>query len=139
MRLLFCALVISIGLSHAALADKINPPEVFAAQVAEEWLTLMDTEEYAKSWVESASYFKGAVTQAQWLQSASAARQPLGSLIRRSLKSANYMTTLPGAPDGQYVILQYEAEFKNKKYAIETITPMLDKDGKWRVSGYFIK
>lgn len=27
----------------------------------------------------------------------------------------------------------------NKKSAIETVTPMMDKDGKWRVSGYYIK
>jgi phosphoglycolate phosphatase len=29
--------------------------------------------------------------------------------------------------------------FQNKKSAIETVMPMLDSDGKWRVSGYFIK
>jgi phosphoglycolate phosphatase len=29
--------------------------------------------------------------------------------------------------------------FENKKSAIETITPTLDNDGEWRVSGYFIK
>ncbi len=49
------------------------------------------------------------------------------------------MTSLPGAPDGEYVVIQYNTEFENKKVAIETITPMLDDDGKWRVSGYYIK
>jgi hypothetical protein len=28
---------------------------------------------------------------------------------------------------------------KNKRSAVETITPMRDPDGQWRVSGYFIK
>ena len=28
---------------------------------------------------------------------------------------------------------------ENKKSGIETVTPMLDNDGQWRVSGYFIK
>ena len=45
----------------------------------------------------------------------------------------------PGAPDGEYVVIQYEASFENKASAVETITPMLDKDGQWRVSGYFMK
>ncbi|MGB6002321.1 MAG: DUF4019 domain-containing protein, partial [Thermoanaerobaculia bacterium] len=27
----------------------------------------------------------------------------------------------------------------NKTTAIETVTPMKDEDGKWRVSGYFIR
>jgi hypothetical protein len=29
--------------------------------------------------------------------------------------------------------------FENKKAAIETVTPMHDKDGKWKVSGYYIR
>lgn len=49
------------------------------------------------------------------------------------------MTSLPGAPDGKYVVIQYDTSFENKKAAVETVTPMLDKDGKWRVSGYYIK
>jgi hypothetical protein len=32
-----------------------------------------------------------------------------------------------------------ETSFANKKSAIETVTPMLDKNGKWRVSGHFVK
>jgi len=37
------------------------------------------------------------------------------------------------------VVIQYESSFEHKQSAVETITPTLDKDGKWRVSGYFIK
>lgn len=44
-----------------------------------------------------------------------------------------------GAPDGEYVVIQFSASFANKKSALETITPMLGKDGKWRVSGYYMK
>jgi hypothetical protein len=55
------------------------------------------------------------------------------------LRSKHYTNTLPGAPDGEYVVIQYETSFENKKSAIETITPMLDEDGRWRVSGYYIK
>jgi hypothetical protein len=57
----------------------------------------------------------------------------------RALKNANYTKTLPGAPDGEYVVLQYETSFEHKQSAAETVTPTLDKDGKWPVSGYFIK
>lgn len=68
-----------------------------------------------------------------------ATRDPLGKLVSRKLKSADYKTSLPGAPDGQYVVIQYETSFEHKQSALETVTPMLDKDGKWRVSGYYIK
>jgi hypothetical protein len=46
---------------------------------------------------------------------------------------------LPGAPDGEYVVIQFETSFENKKSAIETVTPMIEINGGWRVSGYFIK
>jgi hypothetical protein len=45
---------------------------------------------------------------------------------------------LPGAPEGEYVVIQYETQFEHKAGAIETVTPLREKDGSWRVSGYFI-
>jgi hypothetical protein len=53
--------------------------------------------------------------------------------------STTYATELPGAPDGEYVVIQFAASFKAKKSAVETVTPMKDEDGSWRVSGYYIK
>ena len=63
----------------------------------------------------------------------------MGKLISRQVKSTSYRTSLPGAPDGEYVIIQFKTSFDNKKSAIETVTPMKEKDGSWRVSGYYIK
>ncbi len=37
------------------------------------------------------------------------------------------------------VVIQYDTSFQNKASAIETVTPSLEKDGVWRVSGYFVK
>jgi hypothetical protein len=53
--------------------------------------------------------------------------------------SAKYTRTLPGAPDGEYVVIQYSAAFEKRQSAVETVTPMFDRDGKWRASGYYIK
>ena len=50
-----------------------------------------------------------------------------------------YTTNLPGAPDGEYVVIQYKTSFQNKASAIETVTPMRDPDGVYRVSGYYIR
>ena len=82
---------------------------------------------------------KNAVTKDAFEKSMQAARKPLGKMKSREVKSKDYRTSLPGAPDGKYVVIQFETSFENKTAAIETITPMLDKDGKWRVSGYFIR
>lgn len=116
-----------------------SKPEEQAQQSAEAWLKLIDSGQYAKSWDEAAELFKATVTKDQWLNALNSTRNPLGKLASRKLKSATYTKTLPGAPDGEYVVLQYDTIFERKQSAVETITPMLDKDGKWRVSGYFIK
>lgn len=110
-----------------------------AIEAAEAWLSLVDEGWYIKSWREGATYFKDAVSQGQWLQSMVAFRKPLGKTLSRKLTSARYTTTLPGAPDGDYVVIQYQTSFENKLSAIETVTPMIDKDGSWKVSGYYIK
>ncbi len=114
-------------------------PEKEAQVAAEQWLALIDAGQFDESWESAASFFQAAVPQAQWLSSLDAVRKPLGSQESRKLKSAKYTKTLPGAPDGEYVVLQFATSFTNKKEAVETVTPMLDKDGKWKISGYFIK
>jgi len=111
-----------------------------AAQTsAGQWLGLVDQGKYAENWETAATYFKNAVPEQQWLQSMQGARQPLGKMVSRRLLSAQFTTSLPGAPDGRYVVIQYATSFENKASAVETVTPMLEADGKWKVSGYFIK
>jgi hypothetical protein len=46
---------------------------------------------------------------------------------------------LPGAPAGDYVVIQYATQFANKDKAVETVVPMRTPDGSWKVSGYFIR
>jgi len=121
-------------------AAKLAPTkEQQAQQVAEAWLKLIDAGKYDKSHDAAAKLFRDAVAKEMWAQQIKAVREPLGALKLRRLKSATYSTTLPGAPDGEYVVIQFETSFASKKDAIETVTPMLDADGKWHVSGYFIK
>lgn len=110
-----------------------------AVNSASAWLKLVDEGKYGESWETAASYFKNSVGKQQWDQMLSAVRKPLGKIVSRKLKSKDYMESLPGAPDGKYVVIQFTSVFENKKSAIETVTPMLDPDGKWKVSGYYIQ
>jgi hypothetical protein len=132
--------VLALGAVIAALVFGSDAAaEKAAQQSAQTWLALVDAGRYGQSWSEAAELFKQAVTQAQWESAVKAARGPLGKLQSRNLQSASYKRSLPGAPDGEYVVIQYATSFENKQSAIETITPMKDKDGVWRVSGYYIK
>ncbi len=110
-----------------------------AVPAAEEWLKLVDGGKYGESWDAAAELFRKAVPKDTWQQQLQAARQPLGKVQSRKAISAVETRRMPGAPDGQYVVVQFEMTFENKKQAVETVTPMKDKDGKWRVSGYFVK
>jgi hypothetical protein len=110
-----------------------------ALKATEEWLILIDTNEYGLSWDSAAVLFKNAITKEQWEKAIRPIRSAMGDLISRKVKSAKYTDSLPGAPDGEYVVIQFSTRFTNKNSAIETVTPMKDPDGKWRVSGYYIK
>jgi len=129
------AFVLSFGNAFAQGMD--NGKTAVAA--AEKWLALVDAGKNADSWKEAARFFKNSIKQNQWEQSLQAARQPLGNLTFRNLSSKVYTKTLPGAPDGEYVVMQFEASYENKKSALETVTCVKKKDGHYRVAGYYIK
>ena len=137
-RLLALVASTLILLGFSASAD--DSGSVDQAQVAaKSWLALTDGGKYGDSWDNASSLTKAAVTKADWEKAIKAGRAPLGALKARKVKSATFTRTLPGAPDGEYVVIQFESQFENKATAIETVTPMHDKDGAWRVSGYYIK
>jgi hypothetical protein len=140
---MFLRFVVLIGLglllmSGVAAAQNLQT-EKAAVDSAEKWLKVVDKGKYSDSWQKAATFFKNAVTKKQWEQSMISFREPLGRLVSRKVQSTQFTTSLPGAPDGKYVVITFETVFENKASAIETVTPMFDKDGKWHVSGYFIK
>jgi hypothetical protein len=135
--ILAIAMLSSIIFTGALQAKEVAEKAAITASSA--WLSLVDEGNYIGSWNQAAGLFRAAVTKDQWRQSLKAFRLPLGKVVVRKLISKQYTKTLPGAPDGEYVVIQYETKFEKKQSAIETITPMLDQDGKWRISGYYIK
>ena len=137
MKLLLTILLCVLTLSSISLGQ--SAAEKAATESANHWLSTIDGGDYAASWRPAAPMFKAAVSQEQWVQMLKATRAPLGKVISRKVKSAVYKTSLPGAPDGKYVVIQYESSFEHKASAIETVTPLLGDDGQWRVSGYYIR
>ncbi len=126
------------GLAAAPLrADEASRKA--ARSAAEAWLDLVDSEKYGESWDEAASLFKSRISKDKWTAMVGPVRKPLGSLKSRQFMGSKDAIELPGVPDGEYVIIQYQASYENKKNAVETITPAKDDDGRWRVSGYFVR
>lgn len=121
--------------SESSITDE-NKKE--AVNSAKEWLVLIDTRKYSESWDNAASIFQKAMPKEKWVETLNGLLPSYGKVIQREEISSKYFTELPGAPDGEYVVIQFNTSFENKKNCIETVTPMKD-DGKWKVSGYYIK
>ncbi len=126
-------------LSVVARAKTDEQKIAAAIESAKSWLQLIDEDKYGESWSQAAEFFKNNAPQQQWISSLPALRKPMGKMLSRKVINSTYTTSLPGAPDGQYVVIQFETSFENKQNAIETVTPMLESNGQWRVSGYYIK
>ena len=139
VRTIASLVAVALALSVITALAQDSDKEQTAVLAAEKWLRMVDEGKYSDSWQEAAEYFRNAINQEQWNRSLQAVRKPLGEVVSRQMKSATYTTSLPGAPDGEYVVIQFDTAFENKKAAIETVTPMMDQDGTWRVSGYYIK
>lgn len=128
-----------IAIFFAVAASVHADEQTHAAKTATlNWLAHLDNGDYQASWDSAASLFKNQVSAKQWRKAAAGVREPLGAVQSRELMTETLTNSLPGVPDGQYVVFQFRTVFANKAEAVETVTPMLD-NGEWRVSGYFVK
>lgn len=124
-------------LLFAGLPSANEKTEEAALAASTKWLTFVDNGDYSKSWERAASLFRAMVTKLEWETKLKTFRTHLGKVSERKVKSKQYAKTLLNAPEGEYVVIQYETVFKNKQTVSETVTTVLEKDGKWRVAGYY--
>lgn len=110
-----------------------------AANAVKQWLALVDAGKYRESWKEASTYFKKKVDSDKWVKSVREAREPLGEVKSRILKISHRVSSIPGAPEGDYFIMRYRTDFTGREDAIETITVIMDVDARWRIAGYFIR
>lgn len=111
-------------------------PKPNASQMA--WLTQVDAENYGASWEASAKVFRDAVTQSGWVESLNQYRRPMGKLISRDAGRVMQASGGAEAKPGALFTVQFKTKFTGGA-AVETVTCSLESDGKWRVSGYYIK
>jgi hypothetical protein len=139
LAMLTVALTVGLVAARGVRAAQNEKVDAAARKSVDAWLALVDQEKYGESWEAAAKLFRKAVTRDRWKEAVSPVRAPLGKVLSRKLRSAESKSSLPGAPDGKYVVFQFDTSFAGKKSAVETVTPMQEEDGSWKVSGYFIK
>ncbi|MCP4060998.1 MAG: DUF4019 domain-containing protein [Pseudoalteromonas sp.] len=128
-------ILVSIALLFSVTCLAGKPDEVNSAI---SWLEIVDSGDYEKSWHKAAPIFQNQLTSQKWEQALNQVRAPLGKVLSRQVKNASPHSSLPGAPDGEYVVITLATSFEQKKSATETIT-VSKVGGEWRAVGYFIK
>ncbi len=132
-------LMICLWLAPNAARAAVATPEEAGLNAAREWLVVVDAGKYVESWGTMAAGFKKDVSKRKWKKTITDIRQPLGKLVSRKFKSAEYSKELPGAPEGEYVVVQFDVSYERKPAATEKVTLILGQDLIWRVSGYAVK
>lgn len=122
------------------IADAASTSAPIAVDVAAatSWVTLIDAKRFDESWNEAGELFKSQMPQARWASTIQPVRGPMGAVSLRSLKSITKTAKLPGAPDGEYEVVQFQTRFDHKSEAIETVVLARETSG-WKVDGYFIR
>lgn len=132
------ALCASIVIAPTAVAQRASAVHK-GQEAAVAWLDLLDSGQYAASWDQAADQLQRTVTRPAWTALVRDRRAPLGPVLARRLKWASYTETLPDLAVGQSVVLEYETRFENKVSAVETVTPVKDARGVWKVGAYSIR
>lgn len=128
-------LIIALTAIAGPLIIFAGPAEDEASTAGQKWLALLDDQKYEESWKQSASMFRGQVTQEQWLASLKKFREPLGSLVSRTPARVDFTKSLRGAPDGEYAIVHFTTSFRNKNDVTERLT-LVKEDNRWQAAAY---
>ncbi|VVE33331.1 DUF4019 domain-containing protein [Pandoraea terrigena] len=124
--------------ARAAAVD-INRDVRPALEAADLWIGLADINRAQQSWEQAAPVFQRAISADAWAKRLQAARAPLGRVKSRKTHDAVFTRSLPGQPDGEYVVIQYDTVFEHKAEAHEMVTMAFGVDGRWRVAGYLVR
>ena len=135
MRTLIAVLA---AVATSGLIAVAAPAKEDAEAAAKTWVALIDGQKYEESWTQAGSLFQNGVKQPDWTRMVKGVRSGMGPLVSRKPLKTTMAKSLPGAPDGEYAVVQFDTVFKSKAKAVETITMMME-GGKWKCAGYFVK
>jgi Protein of unknown function (DUF4019) len=135
-RVRLAVVVVSVLLSCSPAQDPNVKAATYAAQ---DWLAQVDSGRYGESWDNASALFQQKISRERWEDTMGGGRSAYGAVVSRQLKSATPDNNIPAAPGGKFVVIQFRTRFANSPTLIETITPMQEPNGQWRVAGYFVK
>jgi len=110
-----------------------------AIAAGEKWLALIDSGKAGAAWDLSSKQLQSSVTRAKFIAAIGDVRKPLGKLEERTAERFARSHRLPGAPEGDYVIVEYTARFPKGKKLQEQLVWSIEESDVWRVAGYYYR
>ena len=139
-------LVIIAGLVLGGSAAAVTPEESAAIKAAENWLAPVDAGRGDASWAMAAAPFKATVTEQRWTSGLRDLRKPYGNVQSRKAQRLAHVGekpkdsgATPGGTTNDQLAIMFDTTFAGGKVANEEVTVLREKDGVWRVNGYFIR
>jgi len=129
---------VSSATALQASAPALAPSSAASAGQARKWLALFDQQNWSESWRQAGAMFRSQISADGWAAAILPVRKPLGAVASRTLVKVTKATSLPGAPPGEYEVLEFQTDFANRQGAIETVTLAKESAG-WAVEGYYVR
>lgn len=108
-----------------------------ARKAAEKWLALIDQGNYKDAYKQGSRHGQDHATFEEWEPQVRAMRDGVGEMQQRNFTSAKATKSMAGAPDGDYMVLEFASAFAKKAKASESVM-MSREGGTWKGCGYFI-
>lgn len=108
-----------------------------AEEAAQSWLAHIDEGDLAESHATASALLTEQMPEAQWVSAIEGVKAQMGEVGTRELASAQYTTTLPNAPAGEYVVLSFNTAFANAQGT--EVLVMHREDGTWKAAGYVVR
>lgn len=106
---------------------------------ARRFIAAVDAGDWTRSYDVAGEFFQSQTSADEWAAMVQPVRGKLGSVEERRLANVQKVQSLPGAPDGDYEILQYQTKFSNESIiSTETVILVRNADG-FDIAGYFIR
>lgn len=105
----------------------------------ESFLAEVDDGDWQGSWEVAGAYFQSVTTPEEWTAAVEPLRSQLGAVQSREVMSVQVAETLPGAPDGDYEIVQFQTDYANGTGPLTETVIALRAGDDWQIMGYFIR
>lgn len=109
-----------------------------ALNQAEQFTTMIDKRDYLPAYEGSSNLLHISTPLRKWVSVRKQRLKLLGTVLERKLVTLKARDSYPGLPDGDYLIIYFEARTEKKEKAAEVLLLKETEDG-WKICSYSIR